>query len=317
MLLNLILILIVSHSYAWHTTPVIGILSEPITTNDNETEYMIAASYVKWLEVSGARSIPIPYDATPMQVNDIFAQVDGVLFPGGGGKSMPIAARHIWRLAKKVNTKDRGFFPIWGTCLGFEYLLMLASENDDILEGGFDAENISLPLHLYPSASSGSMLYAGIEETVQTNNITLNNHMFGITPYRFARDSKLTSMFNVTSINKDRRGRYFVSTIEPKDPKANPYYGVQYHPEKNAFEYATYPGTDIPYEDIDHSPDGLILTTHLGNFFVQLARQSRKDVRPMLYPPVYSYPRKVGIKFQEFYIVPRAADMGNDDVLVA
>ena len=314
-----ILILIVSHSYAWHTTPVIGILSEPIIANDNETEYMIAASYVKWLEVSGARSIPIPYDATPMQVNAIFDQVDGVLFPGGGGKGMPIAARHIWRLAKNVNSRDRGFFPMWGTCLGFEYLLMLASENDDILEGGFDSENISLPLHLYPSASSRSTLYAGIEDTVQTNNITLNNHGFGITPHRFARDSKLASMFDITSINQDRGGRYFVSTIEPKDPKANPYYGVQYHPEKNAFEYATYPGTDIPYEDIDHSPEGLMLTTHLGHFFVQLARESRKahDVRPMSYAPVYSYPRKVGVQFQEFYIVPSAADMAKEYLLVA
>jgi gamma-glutamyl hydrolase len=174
-------------------------------------------------------------------------------------------------------------------------------------------------LHLYPSAPSRSMLYAGIESTVITYNITLNNHGFGITPHRFSRDSKLSSLFHVTSINQDRNGRYFVSTIEPKNPKANPYYGVQYHPEKNAFEYASYPGTDIPYEVIDHSPQGLMLTTHLGHFFVQLARQSRKsrDARPMLYPPVYSYARKVGVKFQEFYIIPSAADTSKEELLVA
>ncbi|KAI2507748.1 gamma-glutamyl-peptidase [Fragilaria crotonensis] len=313
------LALIVSHSSAGHSVPVVGILSEPITTIDNETEYMIAASYVKWLEVSGARSIPIPYDATPMQVDDIFSQIDGVLFPGGGGKSLPIAARRIWQLANEVNAREGGSLPIWGICLGFEYLLMLASENDDILEGGFDAENISLPLHLYPRESSRSTLYAGIEDTVQTHNITLNNHAFGISPRRFGRNSKLTSMFRVTSFNRDRQGRYFVSTIESKNPKAFPYYGVQYHPEKNAFEYATYPGTDIPYEAIDHSPEGLMLTTHLGHFFAQLMRQSREAriVNPVSYPPVYSYDRKVGIKFQEFYIIPSAADIAKQGLLAA
>ena len=314
-----ILVLIVSYSSAGHDVPVVGILSEPIITIDNATEYMIAASYVKWLEVSGARSIPIPYDATSTQVDDIFSQIDGVLFPGGGGKSLPIAARHIWQLANEQNAREGGSFPIWGTCLGFEYLLMLASENEGILEGGFDAENISLPLHLHPSASYRSKLYAGIEYTVQTNNITLNNHGFGISPHRFGRNSRLTSMFHVTSINRDRQGRHFVSTIEPKDPKATPYYGVQYHPEKNAFEYATYPGTDIPYEAIDHSPEGLMLTTHLGHFFVQLMRQSRKAriAHPISYPQVYSYERKLGMKFQEFYIIPSAVDGAKQDLLVA
>ena len=305
-----------------------GILSEPFTTLENTTEFMIAASYVKWLEASGARSIPIPYDATQGQVDDIFAQIDGVLFPGGSGRFLPPAANHIWRLAQAENSKDGGFFPIWGTCMGFEYLLMLASGKDDILEGGFDAENISLPLQLLrhqSSTNNSSLLYRGMERLVQTNNITLNNHHFGITPHRFRRNTELTSMFDITSTNQDRQGRHFVSTIEPKDPNSNPYYGVQYHPEKNAFEYATYPGTDISYEAIDHSPEGLLLTTHLGRFFVNLTRvvvivvvvnnaaaaQLRHRPTATSYHPhpVYTYPRRVGVKFQEYYLIPSAADM--------
>ena len=71
--------------------------------------------------------------------------------------------------------------------------------------------------------------------------------MYGITPARFQNDTKLTSMFHITSTNLDRQGRPFVSTMEPHDAMTHPYYGVQYHPEKNAFQYATYPGTTIPH----------------------------------------------------------------------
>jgi Peptidase C26 len=90
--------------------PVVGILSEPMRTDQNTTEFVIAASYVKWLEVSGARSIPIPYDATRTQVEDMFHHhaIDGVLFPGGAGKRLPPAARHIWKLAQQVNAKQDG-----------------------------------------------------------------------------------------------------------------------------------------------------------------------------------------------------------------
>lgn len=315
-------------------TPVIGILSEPFTTKENTTEYMIAASYVKWLEMGGARSIAIPYDATADEVDAIFPTIDGMLFPGGGGKILPTAAKQIWHLAQQRNGKEGGFFPIWGTCLGFEYLLMLASYREDILEGGFDAENVSLPLTLWQDHTN-SRLYQSrrMQALVEDNNITLNNHHYGITPDHFRRNTQLTSLFDITSINRDRRGNKFVSTIEPKDPDQYPYYGVQYHPEKNAFEYATYPDMpNVPYEAIDHSPEGLHLASHLAQFFVNLTtvavlrktemRTSASPPEPASvgscsYPPVYTYPRKVGVKFQEFYVIPsnRESSMSNNDEL--
>jgi gamma-glutamyl hydrolase len=291
-----------------HRTPVVGILAEPITTPPhNNTEYMIAASYVKWLEVGGARSIPIPYDASPEQVKELFPLMDGILFPGGGGKVLSPAAKQLWELAFQANSQEPGSFPIWGTCLGFEYLLMLASDRDDILEGGYDAENISLPLLRVDSTSK---IYRGIEAILQYN-ITLNNHLYGITPHRFRRNTQLVSMFDITSISQDLDGKYFVASIEAKDPDIFPYYGVQYHPEKNAFEYATYPGSSIPYEAIDHSPSGILLSFHLASFFVNLTRVATVK-RPIMLtdvkPPVYSYTHKVGIKFQEYYIIPNATD---------
>jgi len=48
--------------------------------------------------------------------------LDGVLYPGGGGDY-----EHVGRLILKhaISENDAGrFFPVWGTCLGFERLVM-------------------------------------------------------------------------------------------------------------------------------------------------------------------------------------------------
>ena len=48
--------------------PIIGILSQPLV---NSSASYIAASYVKWLEVGGATSIAIPFDASTDAVKEI------------------------------------------------------------------------------------------------------------------------------------------------------------------------------------------------------------------------------------------------------
>ena len=81
----------------------------------------MAASYVKWLESAGARSLPIAYNSTPEEIHAILPQLNGVLLPGGGAGKPP-GAQMIFEEALKLN--DNGtYFPVWGTCLGFEWLL--------------------------------------------------------------------------------------------------------------------------------------------------------------------------------------------------
>lgn len=71
-----------------------------------------------------------------------------VLFPGGGASftasdGYAAAAQIIYDIAKQMN--DEGdYFPIWGTCLGFQLLVTLASgtQNRDLCL----AYNINLPL---------------------------------------------------------------------------------------------------------------------------------------------------------------------------
>ena len=293
--------------------PVIGILSQP--HDDEENTYYIAASYVKWLESGGAQSIAIPYDADETLIREIFSQINGVLFPGGSAQ-LPSSARTLWQLILENNQRGH-YFPVWGTCLGFEFLVMLTAQSDEVmLQTSFNAENISMPL-IFPdeddvkrsngtySTTSELYPYDFMKDVLENNNITMNNHVRGIDPDHFLSNTNLTDMFHITSTNFDRDGNPFVSSIEGKK---FPFYGVQYHPEKNNFEYGLVPGTLIPYEAIDHSSDAIYTSMFLAAFFVNRVRHSSIGKYTMIerHPLIQDYPVRKGYKFEQIYLIPSA-----------
>jgi gamma-glutamyl hydrolase len=282
-----------------------GILAQPTAKGDH---LYIAASYVKWLEAGGARSIAIQDDLTDdVELDELFQQIHGLFIPGGATDEMSYAIQYL--LNKAVESNQEGhYFPVWGTCMGFEYLVRFIG-GDDILQAGYQAENKSLPLE---GVVRTSFLYSDddIYQTVISRNTTLNNHHLGLHPATYWSSPSLQSVWEITSINHDETGRPFVSTLEPISDL--PFYGVQYHPEKNAFEYATYPHTTLPYEAIDHSPEGVAFSTALARVAVHLARTTleRNDrhayTDPDRFPYVYTYPQQVGTAFEQIYIIPKS-----------
>jgi hypothetical protein len=179
------------------------------------------------------------------------------------------------------------------------------------LQSGFTAANVSLPLHHVQPF--GLYRDPAVYFTVTHKNVTFNNHEQGIEPLRFLQTSQLSSVWQVTSVNRDASGRPFVSTVEPRDPDRFPFYGVQYHPEKNAFEYATWPHSNIPYQDINHSPAAVDFSLHMARFAVDLARRTATTstahgyTQPDRFPTVTSFPQKVGLQFEQVYLVPSAS----------
>lgn len=305
------------------STPVIGILSQPLKThvtssssendissNATDSNY-IAASYVKWVELSGARSIPIPYDADDELIQEIFTQINGLLLPGGAA-TLPSSLRKLWKLAMNINQQPNQTFPIWGTCLGFEFLIELAAE-EHVLQTGFNSNNVTWPL-IFPTQqkrgeyySTQSKLYPTqeLKNMLSMQNITFNFHQNGIEPEAFGKSKHLSEFFKITSYNYDLNGRQFVSSIESI---VYPIYGVQYHPEKNTFEYGLQSGTNRPYEVIAHTKEALYLSFHLASFFGELMRNSTVGKYTLMdrHPMVIQYPVKVASNFEEMYVIPSA-----------
>lgn len=124
--------------------PIIGVFTHPRPTAANPKRRYLAASYVKWIEAAGGRVVPLPYEMNDTAARAIIRKVNGLLFPGGSADLNP-TARNLMKLALQIN--DNGdVFPVWGTCLGFEWLSQYYG-GDSILNPT-DSENLALALEL-------------------------------------------------------------------------------------------------------------------------------------------------------------------------
>ena len=263
--------------------PVIAIIAQPLLWADGQHSQYIAASYVRWLESAGARTVPLSYYASDDEADDVFEQVNGALFPGGGANT-PGVARRLYKRAVAAHANG-DHFPIWGSCAGFEWLMQTAAGNDSVLTDGFDAENMSVPLNLTAAAAASTILAEAarmpilgvappttVLQALDSLPLTLNNHHEAVTPKDFEAFANLPAAFSVLATNVDRAGRPFVAMVEGKG--GLPVWATQFHPEKNIWEQGMQLPSGAPFEHIAHSLEAVAMSQFFANHFVRHARAS-------------------------------------------
>lgn len=65
-------------------TPIIGIFTQTHSNTTTSKSSYIAASYVKFIEMSGAQVIPLFSFSETDELLKVLGKINGVLFPGGG-----------------------------------------------------------------------------------------------------------------------------------------------------------------------------------------------------------------------------------------
>jgi len=270
-MLTVILATLIVVANCLNLRPIIGILTNP--SNDTDpTNSTIMGSYVQWLNQGGARVAVIPFDTPKENLLKLLNSVNGVHFQGGSLNLL--TSTKYYQTAKfifdwAVASNQRGvYFPLWGTCQGFQLFSIIVSRDETILlRNYYDSWNLPLPLQLTREASQSRIfrhLTPELKSTLTTKNSTMNLHHDGVTPTSFAQNQKLSNFFNLLSVNQDRRGKLFGSTIESK---TLPIYATQWHPERNQFEWG-------PRELLDHSLEGIQLMQYFANFFIQESRKN-------------------------------------------
>lgn len=273
--------------------PVIGILSVPL--DDAEQPCVTLASrsadrrralnsaaplepscftsfYRQWIESAGARTVVIPFNANETLLETLFAGINGVLFTGGGLEAGLAFNSTYMRTARRlvdlvVAANDAGdHVPLHGTCQGFQVLALLASNNQSVLSrNAFDSENESLPLNI-TAEGLRIPLFADappdVLETLTTQNSTLNLHHDGVAPSDWAASTSLSDFYVLASLNADREGRPFVSTLSAR---RYPITGTQWHPERQAYEWR-------PNIGLNHAPAVIRAMAWVADFFVGEAR---------------------------------------------
>ncbi|MCL7023777.1 hypothetical protein MKW94_022809, partial [Papaver nudicaule] len=116
----------------------------------------------------------------------------------------------------------------------------------------------------------------------------------------FQQNSALCSFFRVLTTCTDEDNQEYVSTVQARN---YPITAVQWHPEKNAFEWG--------YPTIPHSEDAIQVTQHVANYFISETRKSlnRPPTRKILDNLIYNYNPtycgKAGRGYDEVYIFSR------------
>ncbi|XP_037535976.1 gamma-glutamyl hydrolase [Nematolebias whitei] len=244
--------------------PVIGVLTQLVSDDVMKPfgRTYIPDSYVNYIESGGSRVMPIRLTLSTAEYENIFRKINGLFFIGGAANLVTSdyarVAKIFYRLALEAN--DAGdFFPIWGTCMGMQLLTVLvAGEN---LLSYTPAENIALPLNFTAETLSSKMFQGFPKELLQAlveEPLTGNFHKYGLTVKTFEESEKLSSFFTLLSTNVAENGARFVSTMEGKK---YPFYGVQWHPEGNRFQWDM--GLNFP-----HSAHAVQLSSLLAEFFV-------------------------------------------------
>lgn len=258
------------HKHTYQTLrPLIGIVSQGGYPAPKMSSY-IAASYVKFIESAGARAVPIMVDMPEEEIRRRFEAVNGILIPGGeqilsSGHSFYDTVKLLFDLVVEENRKGV-FFPLHGTCLGFEALVVAVSGNASVLTS-CDAENYAQPL--YPTEhASHSRFFRSLPDTVvhalYERAVAMENHMHGVLFRSFAENPSLNKFFNVLTLSTDREKNVYVSTVESIQ---YPITATQWHPEKNAFEWTR-------REAIPHDLDAILVTQAVANSVVDAARRN-------------------------------------------
>ncbi|XP_015365681.1 PREDICTED: gamma-glutamyl hydrolase-like [Diuraphis noxia] len=188
--LTLILSFMVKRNYC-NEKPVIGILTQEVHWSYSlrnlapSNNSYIAASYVKSIEASGGRVIPVFTNRTTEYYMGVVNKVNGILVPGGGcafniSFGISQSTNEIFHIAKRIN--DYGdHFPILGICLGYELLLIASIDGINPLTR-CNSNNANLPLNLIPTMEEKSVLFKTMPKDVRnillTEPVTANHHKY-------------------------------------------------------------------------------------------------------------------------------------------
>ncbi|MCO5597353.1 hypothetical protein L7F22_051429 [Adiantum nelumboides] len=209
--------------------PLIGILSQPgdgdrghlikrMGWNSTKVSYIVA-SYVKFVEMGGARAVPLIYNEPHEMLLLKFAAINGILFPGGSAslRDGPFyrTAEKLFKMALEENDKG-DYFPVFGTCLGFELLCIIVSQDHDVLERFSAKWQPSTLLFKNDWSKQRSMFQwfpSKVIEMVSTEPLAMENHKFGISPENFTANGPLSSFFRVLTTSPDKKNKGFALGI--------------------------------------------------------------------------------------------------------
>lgn len=191
----------------------VGIITMPANEVPGAASY-IPLGIVDWFRPAGITIVPISYRLKPRDVPAVFQHING-LFLQGGPHYVPAYMRLVSLFLKEA-LASTDYFPVWGSCHGFQLILK-----------EFGAK--------WPLETMDSMAWHSPLQMIESGRMPLYpcdpvefSHKYGITRSRFEATPLLRDSFRILATAVDRRSQEYVAVLEHR---TRPFYGAQFHPE--------------------------------------------------------------------------------------
>merc|ERR1712156_526642 len=256
--------------------PIVGILAQemPHSLEEsfvNKTSY-IGAAYVKYIESAGARVVPVLINQDDVYYEMIFNSTNGLLIPGGAvsltTSGYAKAGLKLFNMAMKSWDEGSDPYPIWGTCLGFELLALLAAEGQPNLASCLSVDQ-ALALNLtqeFEEIKIGKAMPSETVSIVSNKEVTIIFHHWCLTSQNFSA-FHMENFWKMLATGKDVNQLEFIALMEAHE---YPIWASQFHPEKNPYEWTRH------YNNIPHSKEAMDVSAFFARYFVE---QTRKNWR--------------------------------------
>ena len=298
-----------------NTNPIIGIITIPVHTKTRvQTHSYLPQSYVKWIEMSGGRVVPIQHDLAKGVLDHLLRHIHGILIPGGVVETDMLkhdyytfihTCKRAFQFAKISNLRGN-YYPIFGICLGHEIMAVMSLfKNSDCIAKCFkNCKKISEikeygPTKIHFTDFNGKIknLFTKKEiKALEAKPVVSMHHDYSFDlKAKYIKD--MLKHFDVASVNYGDSGKHEYASI--CEYKVFPFYTVQWHPEHALFEWRDPLGEGVP-----HDANARMVSKRFSQFFVNECRKntnvwldaddnlliynynlfSRQDVKKLIHP---------------------------------